>query len=355
MSGAKYTAVIAGASGAVGSALAQELAAREEWQVIGLSRQVPKAAPEGVTYFSVDLEEPDAVRGVLAQFDAISHLYYCARKTHAEQTIEDAPGNLALLRNAVDGVTAVSPGLSHVHVVQGGKYYGVHIGPFTVPATEDGPRAPVENFNYAHQDFLEQHADAARWTWTVSRPNTLLHFSPLNARNLVSTLGAYASICRELGAALDFPGHSGAYDSITQVTTLTLLARAIAWMSTEPACANQAFNVVNTDVFRWRELWSRLADAFGIPVGSVRPMQLVEVLAERQVTWQAICEAKGLRARALSDVANWGFADATLERYWDEILSHNKLRRFGFDDWDDSVDRFFSVLEQYRGAGILPR
>ena len=177
---------------------------------------------------------------------------------------------------------------------------------------------------------------------------------PAIARNLVSTLGAWAAICRELGAALDFPGPRGAYDSLTQLTTIKLLARAIAWMATEPACANEAFNVTNTDLFRWHALWPKLAEAFGMPLGSVRPLRLAEVMAGRGELWRQVCARHGLAQPRLDRVANWGYADATLERTWDEILSHNKARRLGFHDWDDSLARFFAVLDQYRQAGILP-
>jgi len=54
-------------------------------------------------------------------------------------------------------------------------------------------------------------------------------------------------------------------------------------------------------------------------------------------------------------VANWGFADATLERYWDEILSHNKCRRLGFEEWDESEARFIHLLKQYQETAILPK
>ena len=61
-----------------------------------------------------------------------------------------------------------------------------------------------------------------------------------------------------------------------------------------------------------------------------------------------------LEPRPLSSVANWPYADATLERYWDEILSTNKLRAHGFDGWADSEAAFFTALERYREARILP-
>jgi hypothetical protein len=55
-----------------------------------------------------------------------------------------------------------------------------------------------------------------------------------------------------------------------------------------------------------------------------------------------------------TSAGNWGFADATLECYWDEILSHNKSRRFGFHGWDESESRFLSLLKQYQESLIIP-
>ncbi len=170
----------------------------------------------------------------------------------------------------------------------------------------------------------------------------------------MSTLGAYAAICKELGAAFDFPGHPGAFNSVTQMTTIELLARGIAWMVTEPNCQNEAFNLTNTDTFRWARLWPQIAEVFNIPMGSIRPLKLQSVMSDRNEVWQSICEKHQLRPSNLDHVANWGFADATLERYWDEILSHNKCRRLGFHDWDETEGRFVTLFKKYQDAKILP-
>lgn len=345
-------AVIAGVTGAVGSAIARELASSGEWAVAGLSRNPPRDPIAGVEYVSADLARAERCRQALAGHGDATHLFYCARATHQEQTLEDAATNLALLDNVLGAAERGS--LRHVHLVQGGKVYGVHIGPFPTPAREDDPRAVIENFNYDQEDLLRQRSEGRPWSWSASRPNTLLHFSPAIARNLVSSLGAYAAICRELGCALDYPGPEGAYHSLTQVTSIELLARAMAWMATEPDCANHAFNVTNGDVFRWSRLWPRLAEAFDMACGSVRPLRLAEVMRGREAVWDRVCERHGLAPRPLSAVASWGYLDATLERTWDEILGTTKARRFGFHEWEDSEARLLALIGEYRAAGILP-
>ena len=345
-------AVIAGATGAVGSAIARELGTAGDRAVVGLSRNPPKNPVAGVEYLSVDLADGAQCRQAFAEQGDATHLFYCGRATHREQTLEDAATNLALLENVLRA--AEQGPLRHVHLVQGGKVYGVHVGPFPTPAREDDPRAVIENFNYDQEDLLRQRSEGRSWTWSASRPNTLLHFSPDIARNLVSSLGAYAAISRELGCALDFPGPEGAYRSLTQVTSIELLARAMAWMTTEPACANQAFNVTNGDIFRWNRLWPRIADAFDMACGTVRPLRLAEAMRGKEAVWERVCARFGLASRPLSAVANWGYLDATLERTWDEILSTTKARRFGFHDWEDSEERLLALIGEYRAAKILP-
>ena len=348
------TGMIAGVTGVVGSALAKQLRRDGRWSVLGFSRRPPTAAVAGVSYLQADLGDSAACAKALAAQPPVTHLFYCARATHFEQTVESAEDNLRLFMSTLDAVERASSDLQHVHLVQGGKYYGVHLGPFPTPARESHPRSVVSNFYYDQQDLLVLRSQASGWTWSASRPNTLLHFSPGNPRNIVSTLGAFAAICRASGAALDFPGPPGAYSSLTQVTSIEVLARSMATMSTEPSCGNQAFNVTNTDVFRWNSLWTQLADAFGTERGPVRPLSLAEFMADKDDVWAAVCVHHGLQRTNLSEVANWAFADATLERYWDEILCHNKARRHGLDNWDDSPARFLKIMDMYRDARILP-
>lgn len=347
-------ALIAGVTGTVGSALAAQLARGGHWSVCGISRRPPRRPLEGVTYLQADLGEPRS-RDRLPQAGLpVTDLFYCARAVHAEQPVESVEDNLAMLRGALEIAERDAESLRHVHLVQGGKYYGVHVGPFRTPAREDQQRCVIANFNYDQQDLLVRRSADAGWNWSASRPNTLLHFSPGNGRNLVSTLGAYAALCRSRGAAMDFPGPPRAYGSLTQVTTLDLLARTMEAIALRPGCANEAFNVTNTDVFRWSSLWPRIAEAMGVASGVVRPMRLADVLADGQEAWTRVRARHGLQEAPLADVANWAFADATLERTWDEVLCHNKGRRFGLDEWDDTEPRFLKILQSYREAGILP-
>ena len=345
-------AVVAGVTGAVGSAIARELASSDEWTIAGLSRNPPKDPITGVEYVSTDLADAERCRQALAGHGDATHLFYCGRATHREQTLEDAATNLALLDNVLSA--AERGALRHAHLVQGGKVYGVHVGPFPTPAREDDPRAVIENFNYDQEDLLRRRSEERSWSWSASRPNTLLHFSPAIARNLVSSLGAYAAISRELGCALDFPGTGGRVPQ------------------SDPGDLDRASGAcdgLDGDRARVREPGVQRDQRGRLPLephvaahrGGVR-----HAVRKRPSTTARGGDAgegggvgscpRTIRAssRPLSEVANWGYLDATLERTWDEILSTTKVRRFGFHDWEDSEERLLALIGEYRAAGILP-
>lgn len=354
MPGQDKVAIVAGATGAVGSALTSHLATQGGWKVVGVARRAPAQPVEGVSYALSDMADPIACSAALAYHPHATHLFYCARATHQDEPVESTSANLGMLSGVVEAVERVSDELRHVHLVQGGKYYGVHLGPFPTPAREGQGRCQEPNFNHAQQDYLQERCEDSEWSWSACRPNTLLHFSPHIARNIVSTLGCYAAICGELGVPFDFPGPRGAFTSLSQVTTLDVLARSMERIATDRDCAGKAFNITNTDVFRWTEIWSGIRARFGLRLGTVQAASLKDTMAGNESVWRRVCERHGLQLTTMDEVANWSFADATLERTWDEILSHNRARRHGLDGWDDSVRRFLGILDLYREARLLP-
>ena len=68
----------------------------------------------------------------------------------------------------------------------------------------------------------------------------------------------------------------------------------MAWMATDDNAADQAFNVANGDLIRWCRFWPKLAEAFQMPLGSVRPVCLADVMADKEPVWQRITERYGL-------------------------------------------------------------
>lgn len=345
-------ALIAGATGAAASRLTELLAATEGWEAVGLCRTPPAGGPAGARFVFADLQDPRSCVRAVAEAGAVTHIVYASRAPFGEGGVEDVPGNVAMLRNLLDA--ADGPALEHVHFVAGGKWYGLHIGPFPTPALEDDPRHLPPNFYYDQQDLVAARRAGQHWTWSSSRPNLIVDFAPGRGRNLISTLGVYAAICRELDAPFDFPGKPGAYHALMELTDASLLARATLWMMTDPCAADQAFNITNGDIFRWSRLWPLLADYFGLRRGTVRTLPMGRWMADKEPVWSRIVARHGLVPNKMDDVARWDFCDFALGFDYDVISSTTRARLAGFTGMLDTGEMLLRHLDAYRAARILP-
>ncbi len=342
--------LVVGATGAAASRILERGRTASGAGAVGLSRNRPE--PSGA-WLTADLDGGHRLSEVLATRPDITHIVYASRAPHAETGVEDVPGNVRMLRNLVDAAEAGLPRLAHVHLVHGGKWYGLHIGPYRTPACEDNPRHMPPNFYYDQQDFIVGRQAGKAWVWSASRPNFVLDVAPGRARNMVSTLGAYAAICRELNVPFDFPGKRGAWTALHEVTDARLLAEGVLWMLGEPRCANRAFNVTNGDSFRWCDLWPFLAERFGLRPGAVRGMPLKHWMADKAPVWDAIRRRHNL-VLPIEQVASWEFADFFFGMDYEVLSSMTAARTAGFAGFVDSWSMFAEQIAGYRTAGVLP-
>ena len=125
-------------------------------------------------------------------------------------------------------------------------------------------------------------------------------------------------------------------------------------MATTEACRNQAFNVTNGDVVRWSRLWGRIADSYGLKVGSVRMLRLTEWMRDKDPIWQRVVARHRLQPSRLDQIAHWGFADFVLAQDYDVISRTTKLRRTGFPEFLDTEEMLLNHLARYREARLLP-
>jgi len=346
------TALIAGATGAAAKRLVEALV-KDNWRVIGVSR-TPGVNRDTVSYLRADLGDAAGLCSALRGQSDISHVFYTARAAHGENGVESVPENVDYLRNTIDAVERVAPNVTHFHLVEGTKWYGMHLGAFPTPAREDQPRHLPPNFYYDQQDLLVDRQRGSRWTWSASRPNFLCDFAPERPRNASVLIGAYAAICRELNVPLDFPGTEACYRAIAEVTAATQLARAMIFLATSPHTRNEAFNVTNGDVYRWCQFWPRLAEAFAMPCGQVRTLDLATWMADKEPVWQRIIERHRLKPSTLSDLVLWPFGNFLLRQNQDTISSTTKLRSAGFNEIVDTERMYLSHLAAYRAALVLP-
>lgn len=350
------TALVVGASGIVGSATAA-LLVEEGWTVHGLARR--PAGQSGVLPVSSDLLEAAGTAAALQTLhpDAVFITTWLRQPSEAE----NIRVNAAMVRNLLDGLPKPS-GPRHVALVTGLKHY---LGPFeaygqgTLPQTpfrEEQGRLDVENFYYAQED--EVFAAAARdgFSWSVHRPHTVIGKAVGNAMNMGTTLAVYATLCRETGRPFCFPGSAAQWRGLTDMTDARQLARHLLWAATTPAAHDEAFNVVNGDVFRWQWMWSRIANWFGLEVapfdGTVRPLE--EQMANDAPVWRRIAARERLAEPDLDRLASPWHTDADLGRPIEVVTDMSKSRRLGFTAYQATDDAFFDLFERLRADRLIP-
>lgn len=346
-------ALIAGVSGIVGRGIATRLIG-EGWRVIGLSRTPPHPGIDGLEHVPVDLTDADAMRAALSQAGtAVTHIFYAGRAPDPDPAVE-AARNTAMMVNTIEAVQAAGGPLDHVHAVHGTKWYGSHVGPFRTPAAEDDPRCPVPNFYFDQQDWLAAEAPKRGFTWSATRPHLLIGFSLGYPHNILSVVAVHAVLCRQAGRPLTFPGSQGHFDRVSQVTDIELLVDAMQWCATRPEAANQPFNIVNADFFRWKDVWPEIAGFFGMEAGGVQTESLTQSFAGAAGSWREMAARDGLSEPDIDRIASGPYGDATFAATWDDMSSTVKIRRAGFDRVYSCRESLLGALAAYRRHRVIP-
>ena len=350
-------ALIVGASGIVGSATAA-LLVEQGWAVHGLARR-PGDQP-GVQPVAADLRDAAGTAAALA--DVRPDAVFITTWLRQDSEAENIRVNSAMVRNLLDGLRANNAAARHVALVTGLKHY---LGPFEAygkgalpqtPFREEQGRLDVENFYYAQEDEVFAAAERDGFSWSVHRPHTVIGKAVGNAMNMGTTLAVYATLCRETGRPFRFPGSAAQWDGLTDMTDAGQLARQLLWAATTPAAANEAFNVVNGDVFRWSWMWSRIADWFGVEAapfdGSIQPLETQ--MANDADVWRRIAERDGLAEPDLARLASPWHTDADLGRPIEVVTDMSKSRRLGFTAYQPTDDAFFALFERLRADRLIP-
>jgi len=348
----KKQALIVGALGVAGKGLLEHLLQLDDWDVVALSRR-PVNAEYNVPSISIDLLDAAQCEELLPALTDITHIFYVAyapRPTHAQEV----EPNVRMLQSLMGVLDRVAPNLQHVSLMQGTKAYGAHLGPYKTPARETDPRIISPLFYYPQHDYLTALAAERSWTWSVMRPRSIWGFSIGSTMNMITALGAYAAISKELGLPLCFPGTEGGYKRIDQAVDTVQLARASVWAATQPHCAGEIFNVSNGGLFRWEHMWPRIANALGMRVGPVRDIKLVEAMADKGELWSRMTARYDLRPIPYDQLVDWSFADFQWRMNYDHISDTTKLFRAGFTEMVDDEEMMLRMLRDMREQRVIP-
>ena len=155
-------------------------------------------------------------------------------------------------------------------------------------------------------DGLARHEGAAV-TWSVHHPTTIFGFSPRCARNVITSLCVYATICSKEGVMLQWPGSRIAWEGFSDASDTELVTEHELWVALESIGKNQPFNCGNRDIYKWKRLWPMLADHFGLELGYDREDQrfnLTEAMARKEAMWVEIVEENELVETELDKITN---------------------------------------------------
>lgn len=213
--------------------------------------------------------------------------------------------------------------------------------------------------------------------------------------NLVTAIGLYCAISKELGGQLIFPGSETFYTGFDCFTSATLHADFNLWVAENAAAGNQAFNVVNGDTDSWQNLWPKMAKFFQCKIPASQfsertqfessltkldhspPIDdLADVLGvkgskfanniEAKIdlekwskhpdvldAWKALKDRHALDATGF-EKATWSFGTFVLGRNYSLVISMSKARKFGWTGYQDNWDSFEASLKELEKLKILP-
>ena len=351
-------ALVVGASGITGSNLARKLV-EQGWTTYGLARN-PKNEIEGLIPVAADLLSKESLTNALADV-APTHVFITSWMRN-ETEAENIRVNAAMVRNLLAALSS-KRSVQHVALVTGLKHY---LGPFEAyasegflpetPLREEHPRLDVENFYYAQEDEVYAAAERDCFSWSIHRPHTVIGKAVGNMMNLGTTLAVYATICKETGRPFRWPGSEAQWNGLSDVTDARVLAEQLIWAATTEAAKNEAFNIVNRDIFRWSWLWKQLANWFGVDYvgyeGSIKPLE-AEIENDGPI-WREIASKYNLVEPDLGRLASAWHTDLDLGRPIEVMTDMSKSRKLGFNVFQRTDESFFDLFEQLRQERLIP-
>lgn len=361
-------ALIIGVTGIVGNSLAEILPLADTpggpWKVYGVARRPQPSWNDDnpVHYVRCDISDPEDVESKLSVLTEVTHLFYVTW-TNRSTEAENCEANGKMFRNVLDVLIPNCPNLQHVCLQTGRKHY---IGPFEsfgkiktndTPYHEDLPRLHSPNFYYTLEDILfEEVQKKEGLTWSVHRPGNIFGFSPYSMMNLVGTLCVYAAICKHEGVPLRFPGSKVAWNGYSDCSDADLIAEHQIWAAVDPYAKNEAFNVSNGDVFKWKHFWKVLAEQFGVECGEYEEghkLSLQRLMKNKGPVWDEIVRKNGLTPTKLNEVGIWWFGDIILGIEC-PLDTMNKSKEHGFLGFRNSKNSFISWIDKVKANKIVP-
>ncbi|KAL8490118.1 hypothetical protein ACS0TY_025863 [Phlomoides rotata] len=335
-------ALIVGVTGITGSGLAETLSLADTpggpWKVYSVAR---RPCPEWLTtlhvdYIQCDISKSEEIHSKLSPLKDITHVFYV---TFAGS--EDVAVNTLMFQNILDFIIPNPPNLKHVALQTGIKYYWGNLAekestnqPHDCPFYENLPRLKQENFYYNIEDLVYE----------------------VGMMSMVSTLCVCAVICMHENKPLVYTGTEDSWTCMMDCVDSELLADHLIWAGTDRKAKNEAFNVNNGDVFKWKHMWGVLGEQFGVEsVGyeGREPILLEDLMKGKDEVWDEIVKKNDLVPTKLRDIAAFWLVDVVF-RNKEMLSSMNKNKELGFLGFRDSTKSFVNCVKKMRDYTLIP-
>ncbi|MDB5823920.1 MAG: NAD-dependent epimerase/dehydratase [Herminiimonas sp.] len=342
-------ALVIGATGIIGGALVETLAAHPDWEV----RALRNTHVSDVAIVNADLHDAENTVKALSGARDTTHVFYAALAPRPDLAEEERV-NLAMLRHLLDGLKVVGAPLKRVVLYQGAKVYGVHLGIAQAPFYEDDPRHLGPNFYYAQEDLLRARAERDGFEWSILRPDVVVGSAAGNPMNMAVIIGVFAALSKARGLPLRFPGAWSTYrDVLAQATDSSWLARASLWAALAPTASNEAFNIVG-EPFSWERIWQHVAETLRMAVAPPQPMSLARQMPSHNAEWAELAARYSLRPLPFERIVSWGFGDFIFNCEFNVISDMGKIRRAGFVEPAHNELWFKTALAQLQEKKVIP-
>src|ERR1700688_4676564 len=222
--------LLVGPYGVLGTGVIDAVAENPKWGITTAARRPPPAyrAQAAPPHISVDLMDRESTANAFSSLDNVTDLVFAAyveRPTMAE-TVEP---NARMLKNTLDALAERNVPLQRIVLAGGAKSYGFSLGSFNAPAKETEPRLIAPIHYHQQEDIVADWSSKNGASWTVLRPHLVMGPSLNSPMNLVTALGAYAAMSRELRIPLRYPGWQAGSNALQETCDAELFGRAALW------------------------------------------------------------------------------------------------------------------------------
>ncbi|KAH3949948.1 hypothetical protein HBI56_022400 [Parastagonospora nodorum] len=407
------TAVVCGATGISGfHAIRALLDTPDRWsKVYALSRS--PLSKEMLAFFteqqlgrlehvSIDLSSSadqiaKAFKDAGVEADYIFYYAYLPPKTEKSamdpSTAEDLlESNIPPFKNFLASLPLAGLKPKRILLQTGGKNYGMHIGRARTPAVESDPepRHLSPNFYYPQEDLLREYCETHPETgWNIVMPVAIIGATQYASMNTFVSFAAYAAVQAHRKQPLDFGSgwRSWQFDSTNSTARLT--GYLSEWAVLEEKCKNQKFNSQDGGLMSFDRFFEELARWFGVevvngpvddeakytnmkltggkdaPIGYGPPLvhqqsftlaQWAQEPGVKEAWEQIMKESNGqLKTNVFEGNARDLFMMGDFTYLPFGTLSMNKVRRFGFSGFVDTVESVFETYQEMAELGMLPK